>query len=190
MAGKTELPKRNAEQTAERILWHAQAVFHERGYDAAPTREIADRAGVNVSLIKRYFGSKLGLFEKAVVPFLSLEPFLDGPTETLGQRMADHYVGMAPKDRFDPIVTLLRSVSSQEAGPVLLDALKNQALLPLANALGGTDRDARATLLATQIAGLIVQFRIMGLVPGSDEERDAIRRMLRDYFTRLVDGAI
>ncbi|MEM6464822.1 MAG: TetR family transcriptional regulator [Pseudomonadota bacterium] len=180
--------KRNAKETAERIRWHAQAVFCEKGYDAATTREIAERAGVNIALIKRYFGSKLGLFEQSVIPELSLEPFLEGPLETLGERMADFYVEAAPKDRFDTIVTLLRSVASSEAGPVLLEALEKQAFEPLANALQGDDRDARATLIATQIAGLIVKFRILGLNPKTEKEREAVRRLLRRYFSSLVDA--
>lgn len=185
---KTDTPKRNAEKTAERILWHAQGVFCEKGYEAATTREIADRAGVNVALINRYFGSKLGLFKEAVVPFLSLERFLDGPIETLGQRMADYYVETSPDERFDPIVTLLRSVSSHEAGPVLLDALKRQALDPIAATLKGDATQARATLLTTQAAGLIFKFRILDMPPETDEEREAIRSQLRTYFEALVSG--
>lgn len=180
--------KRNAERTAEQIVWHAQSVFTEFGYDAATTREIARRADVNVALIKRYFGSKLGLFEQAIVPFLSLERFLDGPIETLGQRMADFYVDTRPKERFDPFLAFLRSSSSQEAGPVLIDALKRQALEPLTNALSGDNRSTRATLLATQAAGLIVQFRILGIVPENDEEVEALRSVLRSYFDSLVRG--
>ncbi|MEM6636511.1 MAG: TetR family transcriptional regulator [Pseudomonadota bacterium] len=181
-------PKRDAGETADRIRMHARLVFCEKGYDLATTREIADRAHVNVALINRYFGSKLGLFEDAVVSVLSLEPFLEGPLETLGVRMADFYVDARPKDGFDPFVTLLRSVASDEAGPVLLKALKRQALDPLSKAMNGTDTAARATLLTTQMAGLIVKFRIFGLEPETDNEREAIRAMLRRYFTLLVDG--
>lgn len=39
----------------------ATAVFAEKGFDAATTREIAERAGCSEGLIHRYFGSKRGL---------------------------------------------------------------------------------------------------------------------------------
>ena len=42
----------------ERILAAALEVFAERGFDGARTREIADRAGANLGLIKYYFDGK------------------------------------------------------------------------------------------------------------------------------------
>ena len=45
-------------------------VFTAKGFVAASTREIAERAGVSETLMFRYFGSKLGLFREALVaPF-------------------------------------------------------------------------------------------------------------------------
>lgn len=43
------------------LLEAALAVFAERGYAAATTREIAERAGCAEALISRYFGGKRGL---------------------------------------------------------------------------------------------------------------------------------
>ena len=166
-------------------------MFHDKGYEGATTREIADRAGVNQALIKRYYGSKLGLFEKAVLPFLSLEAFLDAPVDDLGERLAEHYVRTEPMDRFDPLLVLLKSVSSPDAGPLLVEAVERQALTPLAEALGGEDARARAILIATQIAGLILRFRAMRQSPRSEAERQAIRVRLSAYFKDLTqDGSI
>lgn len=178
--------KRDAEATADRILSAAQQVFHERGYEGATTREIADRAGVNLALIKRYFGSKLGLFEKAVLPYLSLERFLDLPEEELGDALAQTYVNTEAMPGFDPFVILLRSISSPEAGPLLVDALQRQALAPLTETLKGRDAAARATLITTQLAGLILQFRILQMPPQTDAEREAIRVRLSNYLNSLI----
>ncbi|MGI9590287.1 MAG: TetR/AcrR family transcriptional regulator [Myxococcota bacterium] len=52
--------------TRERILQAALEAFSERGFDGATTRDIAARAGVNLGLIKYYFGSKLKLWRAAV----------------------------------------------------------------------------------------------------------------------------
>lgn len=180
--------KRDAEATAERILSAAREVFHERGYDQATTREIADRAGVNMALIKRYFGSKLGLFEKAVLPDLSLERFLGLPIDELADVLATNYANTEAMPGFDPFVVLLRSIASPEAGPLLAEALRRQALTPLTTVLSGPDADARATLIATQLAGLILQFRILGMVPRTEEEREAIRVRLARYLESLING--
>jgi AcrR family transcriptional regulator len=54
--------KRNQEDTKAKLLKAALDEFSKAGYDAATTRNIAKRAGVNESLIHRYFKSKFGLF--------------------------------------------------------------------------------------------------------------------------------
>lgn len=53
--------KRDREATANALLDAGKQVFAERGFDAATTREIAARAGVNEQLIQRYFSGKAGL---------------------------------------------------------------------------------------------------------------------------------
>jgi len=52
--------------TSEKILDAALDVFSEHGFDGATTREIAARAGVNLGLIKYYFGTKEKLWRAMV----------------------------------------------------------------------------------------------------------------------------
>lgn len=55
-------PKRRDKERRQRSLIEAAtAVFAEHGYDAATTREVAERAGCSEGLIHRYFGGKRGL---------------------------------------------------------------------------------------------------------------------------------
>lgn len=54
------------ETTCTRLLDAAEELFAERGYDAVGIREIADRAGVNLSGIKYHFGSKRGLYLETI----------------------------------------------------------------------------------------------------------------------------
>lgn len=171
---------RNAEATAERIVLAAQRIFHEKGFDGATTREIAELAGINLTLINRYFGSKLGLFEKAVLPHLDLEPLLHGTPADVAQRLAELYVDTGPKEGFDAFVVLVRSIASREAGPLLAERLQDHALKPLMNMLEGPNKNARATLIATQLAGLVLRFRIMSQLPMSDVERSELKRMLEN----------
>lgn len=57
-----KLPKkRNREESTRRILQAGLEVFSEVGYDAATTKLISKRAGLNESLIQRYFKSKSNL---------------------------------------------------------------------------------------------------------------------------------
>jgi AcrR family transcriptional regulator len=57
-------PRRRHDSQASRqaLLEAADALFEERGYDAATVRDIGERAGVDPALIARYFGSKENLY--------------------------------------------------------------------------------------------------------------------------------
>ena len=54
--------RRDAQASRQALLEAADALFDERGYDAATVREIGERAGVDAALIARYFGGKEGLY--------------------------------------------------------------------------------------------------------------------------------
>jgi len=69
-----EKRKRNKAQSRSLILQAGLAVFSERGYDAATTKMIAARSGLNESLIQRYFKSKAGLL--AAVNKMSMEAMM------------------------------------------------------------------------------------------------------------------
>ncbi len=53
--------KRDRHLSTEKLLRAALDVFSKVGYDAATTKSIAARAGLNESLIQRYFNGKAGL---------------------------------------------------------------------------------------------------------------------------------
>ncbi len=54
------------EDTRRRILDTALEVFASEGYEGASTRQLAERAGVNLPAIQYYFGSKEGLFRAVI----------------------------------------------------------------------------------------------------------------------------
>jgi len=65
------------------IVDAARAVFAEKGYASATTREIAERAGVHAPMVYRRFPTKADLFEAAV-----LAPFDDVVSSYLAAREA------------------------------------------------------------------------------------------------------
>ncbi|MEM7268546.1 MAG: TetR family transcriptional regulator, partial [Pseudomonadota bacterium] len=110
MGQQNSQPAKNAEATAERIISSACELFAEKGYDGAGVREIAARAGANVALINRYFGSKAGLFAAAVPPKLTIDPEMLGGdmAGALAQYMAHKPPGVAE----DPLRALLLSIAN------------------------------------------------------------------------------
>lgn len=58
--------RNDAQASRAALLQAAEALFDERGYQAATVREIGERAGVDPALIARYFGGKEGLYLAAL----------------------------------------------------------------------------------------------------------------------------
>lgn len=58
--------RRNAAETRERLLAAADELFAERGFERTTIREVGQRAGVDPTLIARYFGSKAELYLAAL----------------------------------------------------------------------------------------------------------------------------
>lgn len=50
----------------ERIFQAAVSLFAQKGFNAVSTREIVKKAGVNIAMIKYYFGGKIGIL-KAII---------------------------------------------------------------------------------------------------------------------------
>ncbi|KAA8666372.1 TetR/AcrR family transcriptional regulator [Vibrio gigantis] len=61
-ARKAGRPQKNLD-VRQLLIEHARDLFVVQPYDKVSTRLIADRAGVNIAMIRYYFGSKAGLFE-------------------------------------------------------------------------------------------------------------------------------
>jgi AcrR family transcriptional regulator len=54
------------EDTRRRILETALEIFAAEGYEGTSTRQLAERAGVNLPAIQYYFGSKEGLYRAVI----------------------------------------------------------------------------------------------------------------------------
>jgi AcrR family transcriptional regulator len=67
---ETKRPRRSPETVRALLLESALSLFAQRGYAGTSTREVARLAGVSEALLFRHFGTKVVLFENAVImPF-------------------------------------------------------------------------------------------------------------------------
>ena len=78
--------------TEEKIKEAARIVFMEKGYAAAGMRDIATKAGVNLSLVNYYFRSKKNIFqiimlEKMHIIFGNIIPYMVDENTTLEEKL-------------------------------------------------------------------------------------------------------
>jgi AcrR family transcriptional regulator len=129
-----------AQNTKRRMIQAAIAIFSERGYEKATTRELAERAGVSEGLIYRHFGGKRELL------FASLEieresgpaPFAALPASaTLEQHLASMLKsGMSRMMEHRDFMRVCMSLAAIDAElGKLMVTLEQQAVVNLVNHL-------------------------------------------------------
>jgi AcrR family transcriptional regulator len=91
----------------EAILHAAKARFGAEGYDRATVRAIAADAGIDPSMVMRYFGSKRQLFAVAAEFDLRLPDLAGTPREEVGHVLAAHLLARWEDD--DALKILLRT---------------------------------------------------------------------------------
>jgi AcrR family transcriptional regulator len=198
VGGRTRGRRPSGSGTREAILAAATRQFAELGYPRTTLRGIAREAGVDTRLVTHYFGTKQQLFVSVVeLPF---EPeqvltavLADGP-EHAGRRLAGFALTMleAPAAR-QTMTGLLRAAASEdEAAGLVRDLLTERILGPIARHLGGDRPELRASLLGSQMAGLVLARHIVGLQALVDAEPEelaaALAPVLQHYLTADLPG--
>ena len=100
--------------TEEKILQAAREVFTQKGFAATRTRDIAEKAGINLALLNYYYRSKEKLFhqvmeEKKVELFGKVGPIMNDETTTLETKinlLVESYLDMLTKNPDLPIFVL------------------------------------------------------------------------------------
>jgi AcrR family transcriptional regulator len=192
---KTPPPKRsrNAAATRQAILASARVAFARAGYEGTGVREIARGAGVTAMLVNRYFGSKVKLFEEAVVETMAttaviMPEILKAPAS--GKAIATALVsitntGATPLAGFQ---IMLRSASSEVAAAIGREQIEKFHHKKIAGALHGEMAAQRAAVLLSLIAGFQMMRQMIGLRSLSRAEPDALVKILSPLFQKLIDG--
>ena len=97
-------------ETRDKIVAAALDVFTDKGFEAASTRQIAARVGVNHGLIPYYFGAKLKLWQAAVdhafgdmqadVDAILADPATPDPRERAARMIRAHVYFVAQRPAF------------------------------------------------------------------------------------------
>ncbi|GAA1390055.1 TetR family transcriptional regulator [Pseudonocardia kongjuensis] len=147
------------------ILAAARRRFADEGYDRATVRAIAGDAGVDPSMVIRYFGSKRELFTAAAEFDLRLPDLTSVPRAEVGRVLAEHLLLRWGSD--DALAIMLRGAVTDDAAAERTREIFAGQLLPVVAALTGDPAGApeRAGLVATQALGAVLCRYVLRLPP-------------------------
>lgn len=162
---------RGGTDSRERIIAAAVDEFGEHGYDGSTVRSIAARAVVDSALVHHYFGTKADLFAEAIGiplrPDIDVPGILAGPRDEVGERMVRYILEAfeQPDVRRRGVMLMRTAIGSRLTTPLLAGFLSRELIGRITKRLEVDDAELRATLVASQIAGLLLTRYVLKLGP-------------------------
>ena len=202
MKRRRKEPERSTERTKQRLEAAAKRAFAKHGFHGATVQQIADDAGVNISLISHHFGGKQGLYRACLRRFgeqrlLSLDRFLS-PSKTVQEFQAKLHIlvgELLEQHLAEPeiLAILLRDISDAE---LLGNDLERQ-LFEFTTKLARVFEDAKARGFLRRGADPLVAARLLylafaGLIQFSAHTERVSGIALADSATRrtIVESAL
>ncbi|WP_019359259.1 TetR family transcriptional regulator [Streptomyces sp. AA1529] len=181
-------PRRSA-TTRTAILEAARERFAADGYERATIRAIARDAGIDPSMVMRYYGNKEGLFAAAVAVDLDLPDPDSLPRERVGHTLVAHFLAIWEGD--GELTALLRVGTTNEAGAQRMQRIFQEQLLPVVRGMHPDPEQApvRAALVASQLLGLGLTRYVLRLPPAVALDREEIVAWLGPTLQRYLTAA-
>lgn len=176
---------RDAPRTRILILRAAQQAFSHKGYSAAGVRDITAAAGVNPSLVSRYFGSKESLFREALQDLLKAENITGLAPERFGIEVL--YMLMRRTDTVtNPMAMMVLASADEKARQITQNLLMELVLTPFTNWFGaarGQEKALRFMILASGLTLYTQLYPMGGLTPAIDPNLQA---WLENSFQQII----
>ena len=187
MTVEREVPPRRSDRTRAAILAAARERFAADGYAKATIRAIAAQAGIDPSMVMRYYGSKEKLLAAAADFGLELPDLSRIPPAAWGGGLVRHLLDLC--ERNDTLIALLRLAATQEAAAERARSIIANQIEPLVATIEPDPAlvPQRAGLLATQMMGLALTRYVLELPPvvamTTDELVAWLSPVLQHYLT-------
>ncbi|GAA5138367.1 TetR/AcrR family transcriptional regulator [Pseudonocardia adelaidensis] len=172
----------------EAILDAARARFAADGYDRATVRAIAADAGIDPSMVMRYFGSKRQLFARTAEFDLRLPDLTAAPRQEIGHALATHLLDRWEDD--NGLQILLRTATTDDDAAERMRSIFAGQLAPQIAALTGDRASAatRAGLVATQALGVALCRYVLRLPPVVAMSRAEVVAWIAPTIQRYLVG--
>ncbi|MGH2697910.1 MAG: TetR family transcriptional regulator [Actinomycetota bacterium] len=183
--------------TRSEILAAAKRAFAGNGYERATIRGVAREAGVDPALVHHYFGNKRQLFVEAMElpanPAAFIEELLTtGEPHDLGERMVGFMLRVWDDEELrQPLVAMVRAaMSDDQAAAMIREFITTEIIGRIVRAARSDHQELRATLLGSQVIGLLIMRYIIKLEPLASADRDTVAGAVGPTFQRYLTGAL
>ncbi|WP_346777086.1 TetR family transcriptional regulator [Streptomyces sp. HNM0575] len=145
------------------MLRAARERFATDGYERATIRAIARDAGIDPSMVMRYYGNKEGLFAAASEIDLRLPELSGVPADEIGTRLVRHFLHRWEGD--ETLNALLRVGVTNPAGAERVHSVFRDQVAPVVATVCPDPEQVplRAALLASQVLGMAVSRYVLKL---------------------------
>lgn len=182
-----EKPPRRSDATRTAILAAASRRFASDGYERATIRAIAKDAGIDPSMVMRYYGSKEGLFDAVLDIDLRIpDPQRLGGLD-VGEALVDHFLTLW-EENHEALTAMLRVGVTSETGAERIQEIFREQLMPVAQRICPDPQQApaRAGLIASQVLGMALARYVLKFQPAVDLSRQEIVAWLAPTVRRYL----
>lgn len=166
------------------VLEAARGCFARDGFSATTMRRVATDAGVDVSMVMQFFGSKDGLFAAALdIPASALAKLgqvFQGAGEQLGERVVRAFLEAweGEPQEAEPLMAMLRNAMVNEQARLhLRDYIASRLALGGHENLG-PDARLRAGLALSMLVGIVTGRQIIGVPVLAQADRETLVEMV------------
>lgn len=179
---------KSAALTRQAMLDAARARFLMESYENVGLRQIAGDVGVDVALVGRYFGSKEELFREVLGIGKNREILPPGLSDAEIPRYFTQLFAEQGKDgneHVERLLIILRSASSPAASQIVRQTLRDDVLRPLAEKLGGSQAELRASTSMAVWMGMTIMRTVMSVEALCGPQCDVEGRLQELFETAL-----
>ncbi|MEV4257369.1 TetR family transcriptional regulator [Spirillospora sp. NPDC049652] len=182
--------ERSARTRAE-ILAAAQRAFAADGYDRATIRGIAADAGIDPSMVIRYFGSKAALYTAASTIDLAVPVLADDPADAAASYVRAMLARWEGGDNAAEAV-LLRAAPTRPDAAARVQEIFDREIVPAVRAARPDDPHARerAALLLSQSLGVVYCRYLLGIEPLASMDVETLATLVADAVAGHLTASI
>ncbi|MEZ0448151.1 TetR family transcriptional regulator [Cellulomonas sp. ICMP 17802] len=184
------------EDTRGTILAAARDEFAERGFDGASVRSVARRADVDPALVRHYFRDKSELFAAGMIP-AGADPaaiaggLTAGGVEGLGERLLAAVLGVWEADGGVAFRVAFSGMTSGEvSAEALMGYVSREVFGQVVRILPPPDQQLRVSLVASQVAGVLLARHVMRLEPLASMPVDDVVAVVGPVLQRYLAGPL